>query len=164
MVGDGFVFKCAENLFVRFSDDIAQDVQTAAVGHTDNYLLNGCFHLGSAVNHGIECGNCRLATLQSESLLTDEFGSQELFETHSAVNFFQNPAFFVKRKSVVGCQISVLYLIAEPVVFLLIEYVGEFESDIATVQFSQPVNNIAEGSIGHTYFKTRGETGIEVSL
>src|SRR5919198_45510 len=59
----------AEDLRVRLSDDVRQNVQAAAVGHADDDLVQA--GLRRAVDHRVEQRDDRLAALEREALLAD---------------------------------------------------------------------------------------------
>ena len=68
----GCAFEFAENLTVGLSRDVGEHVEATAVGHADVDLVE--FVIGSVLDDLVEQGDDRFATLERETLLSDELG------------------------------------------------------------------------------------------
>ena len=77
-VGVDVALELLEELAVALAHDVDEHVEAAPVGHADDRLrLAG--H-GGLVEHGVEERDGRLAALETEALLADVLGVEELLE------------------------------------------------------------------------------------
>ena len=75
--GNG-AFELLEELAVILTDDVDQNVESSSVSHAEDNI--GDVFVGSAGEQSVEQRNGALAALDSETLLPDVFGAQELLE------------------------------------------------------------------------------------
>ena len=112
------------------SDDIRQNIQTAAMRHSHLYVFDA--KITGALDQLIEQGNDRFAALNRESLLAQEFRVQKAFELLGRNQFPENSFlhFYVNR---LGRNELAPNLLTQPEFFFLALNVPVLGADFATI-------------------------------
>ena len=143
--GINVAFKLGKDHLIRLAQDVSQDVQPAAVRHTDHHLLNT---LRRAVfDKRVEQRNQGLGAFQREAFVTDKLGVEEDLEGFRGIQFGQDSAFGVERQRLMVALVfdALLY---PPALHRVLD-VHVFDPDRATVSLTQSRENTAQGQRRH---------------
>src|ERR1017187_8050088 len=88
-------FKLGEDLAERLADDICQNVETPAVGHSDDHLVRVV--LGAKVGQLSQHRDGGFGAFQRETLLTDKSPVEEVFEFFSTQEIVENAELLLFR-------------------------------------------------------------------
>ena len=139
-VGDVVFGELLEEHVERFPHDVAEHIQTAAVGHAHVDFLHAVFR--TVLDDGIQRGDDRLAALEGKAFLADVLGVKKFFEELGLVNAAEDAEFLVlgERRLKPGGLDAFL----QPAAAVLILNVGVFHAGVAAIGFLEGGEKIAE--------------------
>ena len=129
-----------EELGVGLPDDVAQDVETSAVGHAHHELLDAVGR--REFDDRVEKGHQRFAPLQSESLLADVAGVEEVLECLRLGQGAEEPPSFLRRvRRPIANALHPLLQPAAPLPVLDVHVLG---TDVPAVGLLEDLEDVAE--------------------
>ena len=136
----GLAVEFGENLRHRFTHDIGEHVQPAAMRHADDGFMNAL--VGGALQNFVKADNRAFQPFKAKALLPDEAALQEMFELFGLDQAIQNalPYRIVQLPEIHGCFHAVL----EPLLLLRILNMHVFDADGAAICGPQPVQDLAQ--------------------
>ena len=123
VLGTGSTGELAEDGLVGLANDVAENVETSTMGHTDNDILNTV--VDTAVDERLHTGNQGLATLETESLIVRVLSGEEGLEAGTPDETVQDTTLLVDRVLERGGDLEAL---AQPVALLTIGDVDELDT------------------------------------
>ena len=143
--GINVAFKLGKDHLIRLAQDVSQDIQPAAVRHTDHHLPNT---LRCAVfDKRVEQRNQGLGAFEREAFVTDKLGVEEDLEGFRSIQFGQDSAFRVERQRLLLALVFDALL--DPAALHRVLDVHVFDPDCATVSLTQSRENTAQGQRRH---------------
>src|SRR5699024_5984757 len=115
----------------RLGNEVAQDMQTSTVRHTDDNFIAALTRSG--VNDGVHQRNQCFSALKREALLADVLGLQEVFECFCSVDLLQD----VLLLSVGRLRHASFEAVAQPLALIAVEDVRVFGTNLEGVGRAQ---------------------------
>ena len=131
-------FELGEDLAQWLADDVCEHIQSTAVWHTDDDLIQ--VSTSSGVNGGVHQRNQRLCALKGEALLTDVLGLQEVLECLGGVQLLQD----VLLLSVGRLRLAALKALFQPLALFAVENVSVLGTDLEAVCVAQARKHLAQ--------------------
>ena len=132
---DSAAFELTEDLCVPLAGDVGQDVEPAAVRHTDGDLVE--LGLRRGLEDLVEHGDRGLRALEGEALLAHVLGLQEGLERLGCVESFEDLHLLLARRRGVGP----LHVLLDPVTLFRVLDVHVLHADGAAVRVTQNAEN-----------------------
>ena len=142
-VGVHVALELAEQLVERLADDVGQHVEAAAVRHAQVGGVHAV--VGGFLEQGVEDRDQRLGTFETEALLAEVLGGQELLEGLGRVEPSQDVALVLD----VDPGAATLHLLLDPALLRRLLDVAELDADRAAVRVAQHVEQVPEPLTGH---------------
>ena len=120
-----------EDLVVALADDVGEHVQPAAVGHAEDRAVD--VRVGGRRQHGVQDGDGRLRTFETEALGADVLGGQEPLQRLGGVE----PLEQVLQRVGVELELDTLHLRLDPALLLRVLDVHVLDADRAAVGVAQ---------------------------
>ena len=158
--GDVVLVELGEELAAGFAEGVDEDIETAAVGHADDDLLNAVD--GAGFQKGIKYGDKSLATFQGKAFLADVAGVEEAFERFGGDDFFQDAALLGGGED--GLVAVPFHPVAEPAADGEVHDMHELNAEGAAVGFAEVGEDFAEGARAAAAEGAGVEDLIEVGL
>src|SRR5690349_8791474 len=140
LFGTYITFKFRKNLFVRFSKDIGQHVQTTTVSHSDHDFFN--IQFSSLINNCLQSWNCIFASLEGETFLSEEFSVKEVFKYDRFVQLGQDSLLFFIGGVI--CKIFLFNFLEEPCTDGVVANEVVFKTDRTKVYGLQSFNDLSK--------------------
>ena len=132
----------AEDGLVGFANDVAQNVETTAMGHANDDVLDTI--VDAAIDEGLHAGDQGLAAFEAETLVVGIFGSKERLEARAPDEAIEHTALFVDR---VAEGLRYLEALAQPIALFAVRNVNEFDAVGAAVDLLAGSDNLTEGHL-----------------
>lgn len=154
----------AEDGLVRLADDVGQNVQTTTVRHTNDDVLDTV--VDTAVDQGLHTRHQALASLQTETLVVGELGSQERFEAGTPDETVEDAALLIDGVLV---GLRDLEAVTDPVAGLAVRDVDVLDTVGAAVDLLARVDDLAQGHLlarlgGEARQNTRSQSELLVEI
>ena len=131
----------AEDICQRLAHDIEQHIQTAAVRHAHDNLVEALARSG--VDDGIQQRDEGLSTLEGEALLAHVFGLQEVLECLGGVDLLQD----VLLLGIGRLWHAGLEAVLHPAALVAVQDVGVFGADLQGISSAQAGKHLAQGHL-----------------
>lgn len=141
-LGGASAGKLAEDGLVGLADDVAEHVETATVGHTDDNVLDTV--VDGAIDEGLHTGDQSLAALETETLVVGVFRREEGLEAGAPDEAVEDAALLVDG---VLEGLGHLEALAQPVALFAVGDVDELDTVGARVDLLAGGDNVAEGHL-----------------
>src|SRR5882672_8486035 len=135
------VFEFTEDFARALADDISENVQTTAMGHREDNLIEAFF--AALFDGQLQQRNQTLAAFQGKALGADEFLTNEFFKDDRIRQAGQDPDLFLttQREAIFRSLHSLL----QPSPHIEVVNVHELHSDGTAIGVTQAVKDFAQG-------------------
>ena len=148
-------FEFIEYVFVRFSENIGQDIKASTVSHPNGHSLHTQFT--STTKDGIQRGDGIFSSFEGEALLTHKFLVQKMLKNHRLVEFAQDSLFLFQIEPVI--LRALFKVILAPIPNFLLTNMLEFDPNTPAIDSLQAVKGISQGNT-----PCHGITRVHISL
>lgn len=166
ILSTGGAGKLTEDGLVGLSHDVAENVETATMGHTDDDVLDTV--IDTAVDQRLHTRDEGLTTLKTESLVVGVFGGQERLEAGTPDETVENTALLINGVLEGGRDLKTL---TEPIALVTVRDVDELNTERAAVDLFASSDDLTQGHLLTTITLesrqdtgTKGVLGVEVLL